>query len=104
MKIILDIDCYDDEYFELFKACLEERKEILKSIKQLEEGKLNEFELSCYMRGVKHDVTVYLSKERFEKNKDFVKKALELMLETNERDTKNIIERLGIEYYEGVEE
>ena len=41
MKIILDIDCYDDEDFELFKTCLEERKEILKSIKQFEEGKLN---------------------------------------------------------------
>lgn len=103
MKITLDIDCYDESDFEEFKNCLEERKEILKLIKQFEKGKLNEFELSCTTLCYKY-LPIYLTDERLEKNKDFVKKALELMLETNDRDTKNLIERLGIEYYEGVEE
>jgi hypothetical protein len=103
MKITLDIDCYDEEDFEVFKSCLKEREEILKLMNKFKKGKLTEFELVSGMH-LRNKPTIYLTNEILEENKDFVKKALELMLETNKRDTESLIERLGIEYYEGVEE
>lgn len=99
MKITLDSDYFNGEEFKQFISCLKERNYILKLMKELESGELEEFEL-CYRMHYNINLTLYLFGENLEKNKDYVKRTLELMLETNDRDTKNLMERLGIEHYE----
>lgn len=95
MKVIFNFDKFDAEDFEAFQSCFKKRKEILKVIKKFEENKLVEFTMYSHECG-----DIYLVDEELEKNKEFVKKSLELMLETNKRDIEDLIERLGIEDYE----
>ena len=102
MKIILDIDRIDKKDFDAFKSLSDKRKELLKLLEKFEKDELLDFEFS--FRAYEVGLYIYLTNESFERNKEFVKKALELMLETNKRDTEESIKRLGIEYYEGVEE
>lgn len=98
MKITLDADYYDSEEFKNFLQCLKERKEVLKMIDEFESGDMEELELQ--KRGWDCNVYLYLGGKNFEQNKDYVKRTLDLMLETLDKDIKDLIERLGIEHYE----
>lgn len=97
MKITLDADYYEEEEFKNFLQLLKERKKILKMIDEFESGDMEELELQ--KRGWDCNVYLYLGGQNFEQNKDYVKRTLELMLETLDNDIKDLIERLGIEHY-----
>jgi hypothetical protein len=97
MKVTLDIDCFDNEEFKNLLECIEERRRILSMINIFKAGNMRELEMSmCWGK----KTYLYLHEDEILANKEWVKRTLELLLETNERDTKDLIERLGVVSYE----
>lgn len=103
MKILLDIDktvIRDvDEEFQSFINCLEERKNLLERIREIENDELDEFETTFDFIVGCHPY-IYLSKEKIIENKEFLLTLFKLALQYTECSLERITKRLGIEKYE----
>ena len=104
MKILLDIDktiVRDvEEEFRTFIDLLEERKNLLERISEIENDEVDEFETTFdFIEGC-HPYIYFSSKEKVVENKDFLLTLFKLALQHTERSLERVTKRLGIEKYE----
>jgi hypothetical protein len=89
-----------EEEFASFIDCLEERKNLLERIREIENDELDEFETTFDFIVGCHPYICFSSKEKVIENKDFLLTLFKLALQYTERSLERITKRLGIEKYE----